>query len=229
MKSDDINILALDSATEACSVALLTGQGVTQQFEVIGRGHAEHLLPMIEAVLSQSEMAIEQVDLFAYGAGPGSFTGIRIGAAMMQGLALARGKKLVAVSSLAALAAQYSGKVLAVIDARMDEVYHALFDIDEDGYPAQCSVAGVASPSDIQLPHAGEIIAVGSGWDRYSEVFKSICPEKLTIRGIDSGFPHAQAIARLALHEYRKGNAVDPADALPEYVRDNVAKKMGER
>ena len=118
-----MNILALDSSTEACSVALLTDQNVSEKFAIIGRGHAEHLLPMIENLLDENGATLEDIDLFAYGAGPGSFTGLRIGAAMMQGLALARECKLVAVSSLAALASRWRGQVLSVIDARMEQVY----------------------------------------------------------------------------------------------------------
>ena len=85
-ENNKMKILALDSSTEACSVALLSGQNVIEKFEVIGRGHAEHLLPMIDSILNENSVTLDEIDLFAYGAGPGSFTGLRIGAAMMQGL-----------------------------------------------------------------------------------------------------------------------------------------------
>ena len=224
-----MNILALDSATEACSVALLTDQGLVQQFEVIGRGHAEHLLPMIDSLLKQSEMTIEQVDLFAYGAGPGSFTGIRIGAAMMQGLALARDRKLVAVSSLAALASRHRGYVLSVVDARMDQVYFGLFNTGDDGIPEPIGEAGVVAPQQVQLPREGDVVVVGTGWDRYRDIFLEMGTADLRITGLDSEYPHAGAIAQLALHELQMGRATDPADALPQYVRDDVAKKMSGR
>lgn len=223
-----MNVLALDSSTEACSVALLSDAGISSQYEIIGRGHAEHLLPMIDSLLLESGLTIRDMDLFAYGAGPGSFTGIRIGAAMMQGLALAREKKLVAVSSLSALASMHRGTVLSVIDARMGQVYYSLFQSTVGDLHEQLGEAGVLSPEQIQLPAAGDITVVGTGWDSYRDVFMAMATPDRVIRGIDSEYPHAESIARLALQEYSAGKATDPADALPQYVRNDVARKMGE-
>ena len=223
-----MNILALDSATEACSVALMTGEGMLQQFEVIGRGHAEHLLPMMHSLLAESEITLAQVDLFAYGAGPGSFTGIRIGAAMMQGLALANDRKLVAVSSLAALACGHQGLVCSVIDARMEQVYCGLYELKQDGLPLAITDNRVLAPADVQLPNAGLVTVAGTGWDRYREVFMAMQNDARTINGVDKQYPHAADIARLAELEAEQGRAADPELALPHYVRDKVAKKMSE-
>lgn len=224
-----MNILALDSSTEACSVALLTEKQSVEKFEVIGRGHAEHLLPMIDSLLKQQQLALDEIDLFAYGAGPGSFTGLRIGAAMMQGLALAGDRKLVAVSSLAALACRHQGLVLSVTDARMEQVYSALYRNNDEKAIELIGDITVASAETIQLPDEAEIIVCGTGWDRYKDVFRRMGNSKCKITGIDDEYPHASDIAQLAKLEAQQGRANDPAEALPHYVRDKVARKMSER
>lgn len=224
-----MKILALDSSTEACSVALLSEQHIVEKFEVIGRGHAEHLLPVINSLLEENGTGLDEIDLFAYGAGPGSFTGLRIGAAMMQGLALAREKKLVTVSSLAALAARHKGLVLSVIDARMDQVYHALYQSNEQTQPQLIGEVGVSSVEMINLPEQAEIIVCGTGWDRYHDDFRLMQTKNRQINGIHDEYPHAADIARLALIASQHGGASDPADALPQYVRNKVANKMSER
>jgi tRNA threonylcarbamoyladenosine biosynthesis protein TsaB len=224
-----MNILALDSSTEACSVALLSEQNVVEKFEVVGRGHAEHLLLMINSLLAENGTSLDEIDLFAYGAGPGSFTGLRIGAAMMQGLALARDRKLIAVSSLAALAVRQQGLVLCVIDARMEQVYYGLYRIDDAVPPELIGEVGVSSPEAISLPDEEKIIVTGTGWDRYKDEFSQMQTCDREIIGVDDEFPHAADIARLAMHESAQGRATDPAEALPQYVRNKVARKMSER
>ena len=227
--NDGLAILALDSATEACSVALLRDGEIQEEFANIERGHAEHLLPMTEMLLSKAHLQLDNIDLFAFGAGPGSFTGLRIGAAMVQGLALAAGKPVVPVSSLAALAARHRGTILALIDARMEQVYHGLFNVDDEGIPVAASSEAVDDPSALAFPDAPEITVVGSGWDRYKRELSAAMGSRMTIREVTDAYPHAADIARIALHEYHQGRAVEAAQALPHYVRDNVAKKMGEQ
>lgn len=226
--SDELKVLALDSATEACSVALFCNGDIQEEFAIIERGHAEHLLPMTEMLLEKAAMQLNDVDLFAFGAGPGSFTGLRIGAAMVQGLALATGKPVIPVSSLAALAARHTGHVLALIDARMGQVYHGFFSVGENGIPIADSTEGVDDPSALFTPDAPTITVIGSGWDRYKDEVSAVLGDGMMIREAADEFPHAADIARLALHEFRHGRAVEAAQALPHYVRDNVARKMGE-
>ena len=221
-------ILALDSSTEACSVALYRDGDIQEEFAIIERGHAEHLLPMTETLLEKQGLQPCDVDLFAFGAGPGSFTGLRIGAAMVQGLALATGKPVVPVSSLAALAARHRGTVLALIDARMGQVYHALFNIDNNGIPIAVSGEAVDDPSVLSVQDVSEITVIGSGLDRYRDELAVVLASAVKTNEVMGEFPHASDIARLALHEYRQGRAIEAARALPHYVRDNVAKKMGE-
>jgi tRNA threonylcarbamoyladenosine biosynthesis protein TsaB len=221
-------ILALDSSTEACSVALLMDKDVVEKFEVVGRGHAERLLPMINALLKENDACLEDIDLFAYGSGPGSFTGLRIGAAMMQGLALARDRKLIAVSSLAALASRQQGQVLSVVDARMDQVYHGLYHVPKNGLPELVDEIAVTSPDEILLPQNGNIILSGTGWDRYKDIFLMMQTADREITGVDDEYPHASDIARIALFESGQGRETEPEHALPHYVRDKVAKTMEE-
>ena len=224
-----MNILALDSSTEACSVALLTEQKVVEKFAVIGRGHAEHLLPMMQSLLDENGASLDDIDLFAYGAGPGSFTGLRIGAAMMQGLSLATDCNLVAVSSLAALASHQRGLVLSAVDARMEQVYYGLYNVGDNVKPELLGHVGVSSPQQISLPEGTAIIVAGTGWDRYKDEFCQMQTEGRKIIGIDAQYPHAADIARLALFESEQGRETDPAVALPHYVRDNVARKMAQQ
>lgn len=210
-------------------MALLTEQGVVEKFNVIGRGHAEHLLPMMKSVLDENGTSLDEIDLFAYGAGPGSFTGLRIGAAMMQGLALARDRNLIAVSSLAALAVRHKGLVLSVIDARMEQVYYGLFNSIDKSPPKLIGEVAVSSADAISLPEKAEIIISGTGWDKYVNEFSLMQTKSRLITGINAEYPHAADIARLAMFESEQGREADPAVALPHYVRDKVAKKMSER
>jgi len=228
LSKQEMKILALDSSTEACSVALLKDKGVVEKFEVVGRGHAEHLLPMINALLIENDTSLDDIGLFAYGSGPGSFTGLRIGAAMMQGLALARGRKLIAVSSLAALASRQRGLVLSVIDARMDQVYHGLYQVQKNGLPELVGEIAVTAPDKIILPENENIILSGTGWDRYKDKFMMMQTADREITGVHNEYPHASDIARIALFESGQGRESEPEHALPHYVRDKVAKTMAE-
>jgi tRNA threonylcarbamoyladenosine biosynthesis protein TsaB len=219
-------ILALDSATEACSVALGYHGEIREKFDLIERGHAEHLLPMIDALMAEAGIKLADVDLFAFGAGPGSFTGLRIGAAMIQGLALATGRPVLPVSSLAALASRFRGTVLALIDARMGQVYHGLFRVTSEGIPVPLSGEAVDDPLKLSVAGAGGVIVTGGGWERYSDEVKTALKGSTAIIEVSGGYPRAADIIRLAEYGYRQGRAVQAADALPHYVRDNVAKKM---
>ena len=220
-------ILALDSATEACSVALYRAGKVSETFAIIERGHAEHLLPMAEELLAQTDTALGEIDLFAFGAGPGSFTGLRIGTAMVQGLAVATGKPVVPVSSLAAIAARHRGDVLALIDARMGQVYHGLFHVDDQGLPRPVEEEGVVDPDELAVSDIQELIVAGSGWDQYQDQVSGAL-EGIVLHGKSNEWPHAADIARLAAHEARHGRVLAAAEALPHYVRNKVARKMGE-
>ena len=227
-ESSQLTVLALDSATEACSVALYRNGDVHEDFTVIERGHAEHLLPMIDSLLKKSGIRLVDVDLFAFGAGPGSFTGLRIGVAMIQGLAMSVDRPVTPVSSLAALAARRTGDVLAMIDARMGQVYHGLFSVGKQGQPVPVGEEVVSNPADVPVPEVERLNILGSGWDSYADALHDRFDTGLQLEFVAGEYPHAADVARIAAHELNRGRAVEPGQALPHYVRNNVARKMGE-
>ena len=152
-----MKILAVDTATEACSAALVVDDEIVERYEVIGRGHAERLLPMVQEVLAEAGVALAAVDAMAFGRGPGSFTGLRIGAGVTQGLAFGANLPVVPVSDLAALAARAAGQqgeryVLACLDARMSQVYWAAFDCADVTAPVALTAEAVSDAGEVALP-----------------------------------------------------------------------------
>ena len=162
-------LLALDTATECCSAALLHDGRVTARSEVIPRQHAQRLLPMIEELLGERELRLPDVDALVFGRGPGAFTGVRIATGMVQGLAFAADKPVIAVSNLAALAQRAwrehgAETVAAAIDARMDEVYWGLYGL-QDGVMQSLDDERVCPPEAVSLPDGvASVAGAGTGW-----------------------------------------------------------------
>ncbi|MDE0155709.1 MAG: tRNA (adenosine(37)-N6)-threonylcarbamoyltransferase complex dimerization subunit type 1 TsaB [Gammaproteobacteria bacterium] len=223
-----MNILALDTATEACSAALLCDGSVYERHDIAPRRHAELILPMVDAVLAQAGLGLDGLDAIAFGRGPGAFTGVRIAAGVTQGLALGAGLPVIPVSSLAALAQPALGNaavVLPAIDARMGEVYWAAYDSGQDGLAAALVDEQVALPDAVRVPSNRQIFGVGSGWGTYRERLERVLHGRLS--GIDpERFPLAKNMLPLAVREYNKGRCVSPEQALPVYLRDNVVKQV---
>ena len=217
-----MNVLALETATAACSVALLTPHGVHEIHEIAPRRHTELLLGMVERVLTMGDIARAAVDLVAFGAGPGTFTGVRVAAAVAQGLALARDLPVAPVSTLAALAAggarlHGARQVVAALDARRDEVYLAALRFASPQATGESVVAEcVMSPADIVLAEPADWFAVGNGWDIYAAQL----PRDIAAmpRGTPL-HPHAQDVARLGLALHAGGASVAACDAHPVYLR----------
>lgn len=215
-------LLALDTATEACSAALLHEGQVMHRFEVIPRLHAVRLLPMLEEVLTEAGITLKQVDALVFGRGPGAFTGVRIATGMVQGLAFATGKPVIAVSNLAALAQrawrEYQAEtVCAAIDARMDEVYWGCYRLEQGVMQLQ-GEESVCAPGAVTLA-AGLTAAcgAGTGWqyaDRLAVKVDAAWPQML---------PDARDLLSLALPRWLAGEVLDAADAQPVYLRDKVA------
>ena len=223
-----MNILALDTSTEACSVAVWLDGSVIERLEH-GRQHSERILAMVQEVLDEAGMALGRMDALAFGRGPGSFTGLRIGAGVAQGLAFGADIPVVPVSSLAALAQGLDvPRVLAALDARMGQVYWGLCTRDAAGFMRLVSPEYVSAPGEIILPDQDEWTGAGSGWDVYAEIM-------LARLGSTVGtwqplaLPHARHVAVLGAAGLRAGQAVTAEHALPVYVRDDVAKKAAER
>lgn len=223
-------ILALDTSTEACSCALALNGEVHEDFAVIPRQHAQSILPMIRSLLRAHGLQLADLDAIAWGRGPGSFTGLRIAAGVTQGIAFAAGLPVVPVSTLAALALQQhelqgDTHVLACIDARIDEVYWAAWEL-RDGVPELLGDEQLTAPellpaAFLQRVFPQAAMAVAGNGLAYRERFpaelqamiKHASPELL---------PRAGAIARLAVGAFQRG-AVVAADAVqPLYLRDKV-------
>jgi tRNA threonylcarbamoyladenosine biosynthesis protein TsaB len=221
-------LLAIDTSTEFCSAALLCDGLLSARGATLGRGHAERILPMVDELLADAGLVAAQLQGVAFGRGPGAFTGLRIAAGVAQGLAYAAGCRVAAVSSLAAVAWQVQAlpgeRVLACNDARMGEVYWAVFEAGPHGLLRPCGAERVTSPHRIAVgleqpvEHAaGNALAAVPGLrDRL---------EGLGLRIHDGLLPTAEAVARLGLVEFAAGRSVTPAEAQPVYVRDEVISR----
>jgi tRNA threonylcarbamoyladenosine biosynthesis protein TsaB len=220
-----LKILALDTATEACSVALCIAERCIERYVELERGHAEQLLPMVDAVLTEGGISLGSLDAIAFGRGPGGFTGVRLAASVAQGLAFGAGLGVVPVSDLAAVAQRVvqldptRRRVLVVNDARMREVYWAVF--QNDGSLKPMSAEQVSAPSDVSLPEPGEDwAAAGRGLKAWPDLAKR-CSDAGASLHVDL-LPRAIEVLTLARPAVAARQILDPADALPVYVRDRV-------
>jgi tRNA threonylcarbamoyladenosine biosynthesis protein TsaB len=206
---------ALDTSTEWCSVALWRDGEIAGVERRAGNRHSELALPMLEKLLKETDLSVEQLEAVAFGAGPGSFTGLRIACGIAQGLAFPRGIPVLGVSSLEALAEESGAtRVLACIDARMREVYYAALQRAERGAWREIIAARCAAPASVEVP-PGDWIGAGNGFAVYGNLgLKRVLPEV---------HPTAMAVARLAAPRLAAGEGVDAALAVPLYVRDKVA------
>ncbi len=226
-----MNLLALETATESCSVALLRGEDLFERSEIAPRRHAELVLPMAEAILAEAGIARRDLDGIAVGRGPGSFTGVRLAVSMAQGLAMALDLPVVTVSSLAALAMQApddGAPVLALIDARMGEIYAGGFTRDAHGLLQAADAERVCPPQTFQpwRPLA-ECHVVGSGWGAYGSELEMRLGAPLSSHA--HVYPQARDVARLAAAAFAAGQGTTPEQALPVYLRDKVALTIAER
>jgi tRNA threonylcarbamoyladenosine biosynthesis protein TsaB len=215
-------ILALETATRACSVALCCDGESREILRLETNRHAEILIPMARELLAEAGCGFARLDAIAFGSGPGSFTGLRIGIAVAQGLAFGLGRPVVPVSSLRALAARADApRVLAAIDARMKQVYWNVYERGEDGLMTALGEPRVSDPASIALDGDVDWVAVGSGCDAYRE---EIAGRGSRVEFVPGVHPHADDVARIAETAYRAGRAIQPADATPEYVRNEVVQ-----
>jgi tRNA threonylcarbamoyladenosine biosynthesis protein TsaB len=226
-----MNLLAIETSTECCSVALLHGEALTERSELAPRRHAELVLPMAESLLAEAGLRRAQLEGVAVARGPGAFTGVRLAISVAQGLAFALDIPVATVSSLAALAMQAPREVdatLAVMDARMGEVYACAFRFDADGIAQAMDEERVVRAEDLVLPAAASWNVVGSGWEAYRDALRARLPgEPAWAKG--DAFPQAKDVVRLALPRFEAGEALPPERALPVYLRDKVAFTVAER
>lgn len=220
-------ILALETSTELGSCALWRDGEVVERVCPVGQSHSETLLPLVRELLNAAGLKVAQLDAIAFGVGPGAFTGLRVACGIAQGLAVASNVPLVPVTSLEAIA-EMSGadQVLALLDARMGEVYSARYRRTADGYVLQGDIR-VSSPADLLLPTAPGWLACGNAPAAYPELQQRLAMAEIPVQpGI---LPLASALARIAAPRAARGEGMDAALAAPLYIRDKVAKTVAER
>jgi tRNA threonylcarbamoyladenosine biosynthesis protein TsaB len=233
-----VRVLALDTATEACSVALLIGEGealgdarVMGRYEELGKSHAQQIVGMVRAVLAEAAVPLSGLDGIAASIGPGAFTGVRISVAVAQGLAFGANLPVVPVTTLEALGLKAvlkgAPRVLACLDARMGEVYWGCFAADPGRGLIALGSPAVGPPQGVVLPEAGNYQGIGRGFSAY--------PVLGSLPGLElddenrRALPDAREIARLGALRLRLGEGRDPADLQPLYLRDKVAFTEAER
>ena len=227
-----LRVLAIDTSTEACSAALLWSDGeVRERFIVTERGHADLILPMIDGLLAEAGCKLTDLDGLAFGRGPGGFTGLRIAAGVIQGLAYGAGLRVAPVSSLAAvafLATSYSSSspssaVLVCNDARMNEVYWGCYRFDPgDPCVPILLTPETVGPADRVQPAPAVAHFAGNGIPRYPALRARLEAAGLSCH--EGLYPRASAVARLGEPMLQRGEGVDAAAALPVYIRDDVAR-----
>jgi len=227
-----MNLLAIDTSTDFCSVAASRGEAVFSRHERASQRQAETILGMVEEVLAEAGIELARIRGIAYGEGPGSFTGLRIAAGVTQGLALARGIGVIGVGSLLALSEEAakdaaSGRVIACLDAHKGEVYHAAYRRAGAGWE-EVSAPGLYRPEAVPLAPGGDWTGCGDGFAAYRERLAARLGERVSaIR--PEAVPSARAVLKLAMPRFAAGEAKDAATAVPVYLRDKVALKTSER
>jgi tRNA threonylcarbamoyladenosine biosynthesis protein TsaB len=223
-----MNVLGIETATEWLSLALSMNGAVHERSLRVGHRHAELILPEIDGLLARAGIGVADLDGIAFGAGPGSFTGLRIACGVAQGIAAARHLPVLGVGTLAAIAAGAKApRVVACLDARMHEVYHAAYERRQDGLH-EVIPPGLHRPGEVPLPEGDGWVGCGAGFAahhsaltaRYGARLAAVLPEV---------FPSAAAIVRLAAPRLGAGEGREPAAAAPVYLRDRVALKTRER
>lgn len=224
MKGRELKLLAIDTATEACSAALLVDNGIIHRYQIAPRQHAALILSMVDELLAEAGVHLNAMDALAFGRGPGAFTGVRIAAGIVQGLAYGADLPVVPVSTLAALAqgaAAGHADIISAIDARMGEIYWCTYRTGADGIVTATGAEQVTGPEQLQVEPHRMYFGAGTGWQTYASILAKQVGKQLA--GYDGNrYPDAQQIIRIARTQYDNGNLVSAAEALPVYLRNKV-------
>ena len=222
-----MKLLAIETCTEACSAAVYVDGEVVERYQIAARQHNELILPMAEQVLAEVQISLSQLDGLAFGCGPGAFTGVRICVAVSQGIAFAHDLPLLGISSLVNLAAQAPAtgqgeqQVFAAIDARMGEIYYGHYLVAPNSVPVLSGTEQVVTAEALNLELANFDYGMGSGWQSYAEPLMSktgIKPEAIDADAL----PRASVTARLAVMQWQDATLLQPEQAQPVYLRNNV-------
>ncbi len=223
-----MNLLAIDTSTGFCSVAACRGETLYSRHEPAGQRQAEMILGMVDAVLAGAGLEIAQIEGIAYGAGPGSFTGLRIAAGVTQGLALARRVGVVGVGALLAIAEEAAGeRIVSCLDAHMGEVYHAAYRRAGARWE-EVSAPGLYKPEAVPVMPGADWTGCGDGFAAYRARLEARLGGCVSAVRSEVG-PTARAVLRVATPRFAAGEAMDAAAAVPVYLRDKVALKTSER
>lgn len=225
-------LLAIETSGEACSVALYLGGEIRERHEHAPLRHAELLLPAVRYLLEEADVSLNSLDAVAFGRGPGSFTSLRIGIGVVQGLAWGADLPVVPLSSLSSVAQQVMGSptgavvtecaILVAVDARMQEVFHGLFVPSGDGVVVALGEEGVSAPGVLTVTNAGLTLGAGNGFARYP----ALAELGLRLRQVQPEIvPRATALIPLARHWLSQHDALSAEEAQPVYVRNQVAEK----
>ena len=225
-----MRILAIDTATENCSAALLFEGQLLQREQLLERGHAEAILPMVDELLAVTQLRLNTLSAIAFGRGPGAFTGVRLAASVTQGLAFGAAVPVVPVSDLQAVAQRAldthvaAEGVLVCADARMHEVYWGCFERSPEGLARPSGPEHVTAPSGVRLPRIwvgrGPLLGAGSGFAAYPELHAGLSLDAV----LEGLMPRAAEVALLAVPEVAAGRFLAAEQALPVYLRDDVAR-----
>ncbi|MFW5450050.1 MAG: tRNA (adenosine(37)-N6)-threonylcarbamoyltransferase complex dimerization subunit type 1 TsaB [Methylophagaceae bacterium] len=227
-----MNILALDTCTECCSAALLYQGQVFEQVEMTQRGHSDLILGMMDELFKQANTSIAVIDAVAFGRGPGSFTGVRVGVGVAQGIAFARDIPVIPISTLAAVAQDAletldANHISVAMDARMGEIYCASYSV-KNGLLLALDKEQVCPPEQFSPFQNQQWTGVGTGWREYDSILRDCFADNLNQVSFEH-YPKASRILKLALIEAKAGRMLPADQALPVYLRNNVAKKKGEQ
>jgi len=223
-----MKILTFDTSTEYLSLALWLDGVVTARDQLAGQTHSSLILPQLREMLDEAGLELSDFDGIAFGAGPGSFTGLRIGCGVAQGLAYGAGLPVLGISTLLALAvASGQEKVIACLDARMGEVYHAAYLRQPDHWQT-VHEPGLYAPQAVPAVEGEGWCGVGSGWGAYGEAMALVYAGQAG--SVDANaFPHARTMAALAVPMFEQGLGKPAHEAAPIYIRNKVALTMSER
>jgi tRNA threonylcarbamoyladenosine biosynthesis protein TsaB len=232
-----MKLLAVETATEACSAALIIDGEVVERYQVAPKEHAKLILPMIDSLMAEAGLKPGDLDCLAFGRGPGSFTGVRIATGVIHGIAFGADLPVVPVSTLAAIAQDFfdnsknelspANIAFTAMDARMSEIYWGVYQRDALGFAELLGREAVIPAKLIEFPEI-KGVGVGSGWGVYKEMLMTRLSGLVSHCETDF-LPRARSIARLGAYGFNQGLAVSVEDAMPVYLRDRVAKKESER
>ena len=219
-------ILALDTATDACSIALCAEGECREWFDIVPRRHSDLILPMIDEVLTKANIPLADINAIAFGCGPGSFMGARLATGVAQGLAFGIGCPVIPVSTLHGLAqtvyeATKAERILAGWDARMGAIYWGAYCLGDAGILQAVKEDALNDPGEIQLPSDEPWCAAGNAWAVYREQLPASVLKSFNLEKTDC-YPRASGIATIALQKYHRGETLPAEQAEPLYLRDKV-------